>query len=248
MPLRDHFHPPIERRLPWQPLHSGWISSLTVQLNAVMPEQFVAFDHVRIHGGLEIDVGAYEERNGTAPPPDANGDSRAGGSVATLSQIYTPPKATGTVRHDFDEVVEVKIYKDPEDRKLVGAIELISPANKDRPESRQAFIGKCLDYLGSGACVMIVDVVTNRYANLHNEIVRLLSAAPGLELPDGENLYAATYRPVVRNKQTEIDIWVQALRTGEPLPTMPLRLVADLFVPVELEAAYTEACRGRRLT
>jgi hypothetical protein len=28
---------------------------------------------------------------------------------------------------------------------------------------------------------------------------------------------------------------------------MPLRLIADYFVPVELESTYTEACRRRRL-
>ena len=34
---------------------------------------------------------------------------------------------------------------------------------------------------------------------------------------------------------------------GDTLPTMPLRLIADYFVPVELELTYTEACRRRRL-
>jgi hypothetical protein len=34
---------------------------------------------------------------------------------------------------------------------------------------------------------------------------------------------------------------------GDPLPTLPLRLTGDLFVPVEFEAAYQEACRRRRL-
>ena len=28
------------------------------------------------------------------------------------------------------------------------------------------------------------------------------------------------------------------------LPTMPLRLTGDLFVPVELELAYMETCRS----
>jgi hypothetical protein len=28
---------------------------------------------------------------------------------------------------------------------------------------------------------------------------------------------------------------------------MPLRLIRDLFVPVELELTYTETCRKRRL-
>ena len=32
-----------------------------------------------------------------------------------------------------------------------------------------------------------------------------------------------------------------------PLPLLPLRLTGDLFVPVDFEAAYQEACRRRRL-
>jgi len=31
------------------------------------------------------------------------------------------------------------------------------------------------------------------------------------------------------------------------LPTLPLRLTGDLFVAVDFEAAYQEACRRRRL-
>ncbi len=34
---------------------------------------------------------------------------------------------------------------------------------------------------------------------------------------------------------------------GAPLPVMPLRLTGDLFVPVDFEATYQEACRRRRI-
>jgi hypothetical protein len=33
---------------------------------------------------------------------------------------------------------------------------------------------------------------------------------------------------------------------GETLPTLPLAVAADLCLPVDLEAAYTEACQRRR--
>jgi hypothetical protein len=42
-------------------------------------------------------------------------------------------------------------------------------------------------------------------------------------------------------------VWTATFAVGDPLPTMPLRLIADYFVPVDFEAAYTEACRRRRL-
>jgi hypothetical protein len=131
-------------------------------------------------------------------------------------------------------------------RRLVGAIELVSPGNKDRTEERQAFIAKCASYLHQGVSVVVIDVVTTRHANLHNELLRWLNAPAGL-LPNDAHLYAATYRPVLRGETPQIDVWAERCTVGAPLPTKPLRLTGDLFVPVELEATYQETCRQRRL-
>jgi hypothetical protein len=92
-----------------------------------------------------------------------------------------------------------------------------------------------------------MDVVTNRHANLHNEIMHLMETGPDLNFPPEVSLYAVAYRPARREQQEEIDLWRRPLALGEPLPTLPLRLTSDLFVPVDFEAAYQEACRRRRL-
>ena len=131
--------------------------------------------------------------------------------------------------------------------KLVAAIELVSPGNKDRGAKRDMFLAKCLDNIAGGACVVVVDVITARRANLHNELVATLGAE-NLALPEETSLYAATYRPIIRKKKMNVDVWVNPLRVGEPIPTMPLRIVAGLFVPVELEETYAAACRGRKLS
>jgi hypothetical protein len=60
-------------------------------------------------------------------------------------------------------------------------------------------------------------------------------------------LYAVAYRPILRHEQAEIELWPTSFAVGDPLPTLPLRLTGDLFVPVDLEASYQEACRRRRL-
>jgi hypothetical protein len=60
-------------------------------------------------------------------------------------------------------------------------------------------------------------------------------------------LYAASYRPVIRDGRPELDLWLATFAVGDPLPTMPLRLIADYFVPVDFEAAYTYARRRREL-
>ena len=89
--------------------------------------------------------------------------------------------------------------------------------------------------------------MTNRRANLHNETMRLMSAADDFLLPAEVELYAVAYRPVLRQEKPEIDLWTAPVAVGQPLPTLPLRLTGDLFVPVEFEPAYQEACRRRRL-
>ena len=66
-------------------------------------------------------------------------------------------------------------------------------------------------------------------------------------MPAEKNIYAAAYRPVKRGDRNELDLWLEACAPGEALPTMPLRLTRDVFVPVEFEAAYQETCKKRRV-
>jgi hypothetical protein len=51
----------------------------------------------------------------------------------------------------------------------------------------------------------------------------------------------------LRGETPQIDVWAESCAIGAALPTMPLRLTGDLFVPVEFEATYLETCRQRRL-
>ena len=82
----------------------------------------------------------------------------------------------------FPDDIEVQVFATVTGATLVGAIELVSPGNKDRPETRRAFAAKCVSYLTRGIGLIVVDIVTNRLANLHNEVIGLLGQAePFLE-------------------------------------------------------------------
>jgi hypothetical protein len=50
------------------------------------------------------------------------------------------------------------------------------------------------------------------------------------------------FRPPLRTRA-----WAYPCALGQVLPTLPLRLQGDLFVPVDLESTYQEACRRRRI-
>jgi len=77
----------------------------------------------------------------------------------------------------------------------VAVVELVSPGNKDRPERRGAFEAKCARYLQQGIGLVIVDIVTERQTNLHNELIRLLEQSDSFALADDPAVYTVAYRP-----------------------------------------------------
>src|SRR5688500_7093996 len=78
---------------------------------------------------VEIDVAAFEKGE---PPPSSV--SEGNGGVTTPAWASPLPSLdVETTLPDYDEY-EVRVYDATRGRTLVAAIELVSPANKDRPE------------------------------------------------------------------------------------------------------------------
>jgi hypothetical protein len=55
------------------------------------------------------------------------------------------------------------------------------------------------------------------------------------------------YRTLRNKTDVRLDVWPHPLNLGQPLPTVPLWITADLCVPLELEPTYHAACVGLRL-
>jgi hypothetical protein len=243
MPLLDHFHPPLSAERRWESFHSNWATKLADALTERwLPPNYIAEEHAHFGPSVEIDVATFEqETTQTVEEKD--------GVVATLGpKVWSPPAADGVLPAEFPDTFEVQVLSTENGPQLVAAIELISPGNKDRPTKRRAFATKCASYLYQGISVIIVDIVTDRRANLHNEILQIMEAGEVLQLPREQYLYAVAYRPVQRDNRGEIDIWRSPLALDQVLPTLPLGLRADLVIPVDFEAAYAEACSRKRLT
>lgn len=241
MPLLDHFRPPLSTQRHWESFHTTWASAIADTLNQVwLPEGYFAEEQLHPSARVEIDVAAFEERSGEAR------DSGVATAVAGR-KVWSPPAPSWTIPAIFPDGVEVLVFSSEGGPSLVGAIELVSPGNKDRPESRRAFAIKYASYLHQGVGLVIVDVVTSRLANLHNEMMRLLEQSPTNQLSNSAALYAVAYRPLRRGEEDQIDIWPHELAIGKAMPDLPLSLGGDLVVPVTLEAAYEDACRRRRL-
>jgi hypothetical protein len=241
VPLRDHFQPPLHPRRHWESFHANWATRIADDLNGRLPQGFFAEEFTHSGARLEIDVASYEE---TTAPVSPNG---SGVATLTTRAIWSPPAPAWSVPAVFPDTFSVRVFQSEGGVNLIAAIELISPSNKDRPDERRAFAVKCANYLVQGVALIIIDIVTSRHANLHNETMTLIDAAPSVRFADEQRLYAVSYRPVLRGEKKDIDMWPANLAVGEPLPTMPLRLTGDMFVPVDFEAAYAEAYRHRRL-
>jgi hypothetical protein len=231
MVLLDHFRPPLSSRRHWHAFHNAWATYLATDLNQKLPEGFFAEPNVQF--GIEIDVATFEET------PNLNAASSWQPPIPTQQIEFIPT----------EEVVEISILSDTSGPTLKSAIELVSPANKDRPAQRQAFLAKCETYLREGISLIIVDVVTTRKANFHESLLdRLASnASPSHTPPPISDLYAVAYHPIVRDPQVALDIWYEPFTVGDRLPTMPLWLEVDLCLPLMLQETYEQTCRSQRI-
>ncbi len=243
MPLLDHFHPPLHPQHHWESFHSNWATRIADSLNEHwLPPDFIAEESTHAGARVEMNVATFER-----PAEEVQADSRDSGVATVRRATWSPPAPMQTIAGVFPDRFEVQIFSTIAGMKLVAAVELISPGNKDRHEEHRAFAIKCASYLHQGVSLAIIDIVTNRRANFHNELLHALELDEKLELPAEAQLYAAAYRPVLRGDRPEVDLWTATFDVGQELPLMPLGLTSDLFVPVDFAGTYQEACRRRRL-
>ena len=240
MPLRDHFRPPINDKHRWDAVHGGWPMEIARTLFDLLPVGFVAEPKVHHGAPFEVDVSMIEDDD-RAPAGGADG-----GGTATLA---IPP--TLTVPADLSELdeYEVRVYDADRERTLVAAVEIVSPANKDRPESRDQFTGKVAALLRQDVCVAVVDIVSDRQANLYAELLaRLGRSDPALgDSPPPLYAVALRGRKPPKKRRALLDAWYFPLTVGQPLPTIPLWLGPDLRIDLPLEPSYREVCRLLRI-
>jgi uncharacterized protein DUF4058 len=249
MPLRDHFRPPLTNTRSWDELHGQWPAMLVLALNRKLPRRFVAGPQIHLAAFAQIDVSTFEkddDENGALYADDSNG------GLATA--VWAPARPTLTVKTDLpaQDEYEVRVYDAKHGRRLVAAIELVSPANKDRPEHRRAFVAKCAALLQNQVSVTIVDLVTVRAANLYAELLDMIGQsdpALGAEPPP---TYAVACRATKRDSKPgenwQLETWLQVLQIGLPLPTLPLWLADNFSMPLDLEASYEETCNALRIS
>src|SRR5262249_49484017 len=101
MPLRDHFHAPLDDETTWEPFHGGWPMVIAQHLNRILPSRYVAGPRVHRGAQIEIDVAAYER--------DEPGETAADAGNGTAYAPSQPTVAVETELLSTDEY-EVRVY------------------------------------------------------------------------------------------------------------------------------------------
>jgi len=232
MPLRDHF-----RRASWDEVHGAWPGVIAFRLNTLLLPEYRSGVKIQLGSLVEVDAGAFELDNDREVERDVDGALSWAAAAPTLlldTDELTPPE------------YEVRIYDESMGRRLVAAVEIVSPRNKDRSSARDEFVSKCHAMLQQQVGVVIVDPVTSRSANLYAELAERIGAKPPASAD--EPSYAVSCRSFLNRGRHRIEAWEHILEVGSALPTLPLWISNNRYVPLELERTYEETCKGLRIS
>ncbi len=216
-------------------VHIFWMTELARWLKSRLPPEYKAF--IGASPMLGIDVGMFKPDVGVQSLSNPNLGPSANGSHSALSTIESEKPdlevAVATLHEDSSVMVE-------QSGRLVSVIELISPRNKDRPESRIHYCNRYLSYLKNGVHLLMVDV-HSRPTDF--SFAQPIAAEFGIEPPPIVAPLAVGYRvgePAAEGGRM-LGVWQRPLVVDQPLPQMQLPLLGKHLVSVDLEATYNRA-------
>jgi len=225
------------------PLHDwrddrGWDS-----LHLVWQTQLLDWVKPRLPDGYRVYLGSVPGL--TIGTPNGRPDLSVRNWATTPPEPLTQPTAAGD---EPDSEVVTTMTLSPERAlhidwhgQLVAAIEIVSPRNKDRPESRERSTHRYSGYLHQGAHLLLIDVLPRPYGFSFADAVAADVGLPPVPCPVP---FAVSFRvgePVPEG--TLLAVWRRPMTIGQPLPTIPLPLTVHVSVPVDLEFTYREAAQ-----
>ncbi|MBX9579732.1 MAG: DUF4058 family protein [Gemmataceae bacterium] len=220
-------------------LHMAWQIAILDWLQERLPAEYRAY--VGSFPGLVVDIPNGRPDLGVRNwGPDPRPDDPPG----TTDPAADPAPDVETVAtFEFDPQMAIHIDRHGH---LVAAVELVSPRNKDRPESRETYTGRYAGYIRQGVHLLLVDLLPRPRGF---SFAAAVDAAVGFRQPPLPVPYAVSYRvgePVPDG--TLLAAWRRPLAVGQPLPTLPLALTVHSSVSIDLEYTYMQAARRLYLT
>jgi|SRR5579862_8361638 len=142
---------------------------------------------------------------------------------------------------------EMALFVECQDR-LIAAVELVSPRNKDRASACGAYTNIYAGYLLKGVNLLLVDVHPRPdQFSFADAIAQELQIE---QLPACPVPFAISYRVGEKapNGGRVVALWRRPLTVGLSLPTLPLALSVKQAVPVDLEETYGRAAAAAYLS
>jgi hypothetical protein len=216
--------------------HNAWITELRNAMNGgLLPTGYYAqgeqwagqinTDVLTLHAGAQSEV------------------IPSGGGVAVVEEA--PPQVSRRVA--ASEAAHVRaarrtlVIRHRSGHRVVALLEIVSPANKDRPRSVQDFVDKAIAALQQGVHLLVIDLFPPGRHDPQG-IHALIWENYGDDLdapPPGRPAALVSY--LARSLP---EAYLEFAALGDPLPAMPLFLDLHAYVNVPLTATYDAAYEG----
>lgn len=215
--------PYIEATGEWGDFHTSLLAAMRGKLNAVLPRRYRA--------KVDLFVFIHEpsrRRRRRYLEPDVYVVERSRTRPADIATVFASPSATITLPPIRKKHKSVLIVDRQTDR-VVTAIEVLSPSNKEAGDDRTDYLHKRGEYLGSRVNLVEID---------------LLRGGPRLPLSRPAPAIRDYYVMVCRAWEfPRADLWDFTIR--DPLPGIPIPLaenVPDAILPFRacIDRAYDE--------
>jgi len=219
----------------WEGAHLLWMTELLRHIKSELPSGYRAY----LGSGPAVAIGAPTAR------PDVSIRSQAPSTAVAAVASHLPENGWAEMKPDV-EVAVASLELDPallieRDGRLIAAIELISPRNKDRPVARTAYAFRYAGYLLEGVHLLLVDVHPRPAGfSFADQIALQLSIPNQPALPPAMAVSYRVGEPAATGGRF-LAIWRYPLTIGGLLPTVRLPLTIDLSVPVDLDSTYGRA-------
>jgi hypothetical protein len=196
-------------------------------------------------GGLPPGFFALAEQAVRGPVPDvlalrlgaSKDDSVGVENFSGLAVVDSPPRARmvrSTERNVYPKKADRLTVRHRHGR-IVAVIEVVSPGNKGSRSELRAFVMKMADLLQQGVHALVIDLFppTKRDPQGIQKAIWDEFEEEDDELPPDQPLTVGAYSAGLI-KTT----YVEPFAVGDDLPSMPLFLETEIYIPVALEATY----------
>jgi Protein of unknown function (DUF4058) len=208
--------------------HQDWIGVLARALNAgVLPDDYFALREQSIRDPIPdvLTLKLSEEPDGSI-------------GTSTGLAVAAPPPRARLVRHAED-----RIYARKADRiavrhrhgHIVSVVEIVSPGNKASKNELRAFVEKTANLIVQGVHLLVIDLFppSNRDPQGIHKAIWDEFIEEDFALPADQPLTVAAY-----DAGPPAIAYVEQVAVGDALPSMPIFLKPDFYVPAPLDETY----------